>query len=125
MAAPNIAAPTNIDGKLLNTPALLASGDTTIYSVPTGKTVKFAGASITNVTAVPVTVSVSIVPSGGTASTANRVLASYPLAGLDTISHADVLGVLAGYMLGEGQFVVVNVDTASAVTMSLSGTIIS
>lgn len=125
MTTPNLLAATSLQQGLLNTPALLPSGETTIYTVATSKAVKISTASLCNTTATAVTVSVSIVPNGGAAGTSNRIVASYLLAAYDTLSQEDGLAALKGAMLGENQFVSVNVGTASAVVFTATGTVVA
>lgn len=123
MTTPNILTATALKPGQLNTPALLASGETTVYTVPTNKAIKLATAAITNTSSLAVVISVSIVPLGGTASSVNRVVSGYSLAPGDTLSQEEI-AAFNGTMLADGQFISVNAGTASAVTVNLSGTLI-
>jgi hypothetical protein len=93
--------------------------------VPTRNVVKVQTASLCNVSGSAVTVSVSVVASGGTAGATNRVISGYSLAAGDTISHEDGLSVLKELRLGPGDFISVNAGTSSAVDCVLTGEVIS
>lgn len=122
------------DFKLINslTPKTLYANfipatETTIYTSPAGTFTKISDVILTNTTASTVNnVRVSRVPTGGTASDANRVFygdmaaeSVAPTAG-QTTSRVS-LGEL-GY-LGPGDFLSVNSGTASAVSINISGSI--
>jgi hypothetical protein len=101
----------------------LASGDNAVYTVASNKAVKIGTAALCNVSASAVTISVSVVPSGGTVDGTHKVVSAYSLAAGDTISHEDGLAALKGLMLSEGCVISVNAGTASAVDCVLTGTL--
>lgn len=101
--------------------ALLTSGETTVYTVPSNKAAKILKGVIANTSAAAVTVSVSVVPSGGTAGSANRVLTGFSLAAGDST----VLTELEGIELGQNDFISVNASAGSAIAVTLSGRVYS
>lgn len=99
----------------------IATAETTQYTCPASSSVKILGATITNGYAGAVTVSLSLVKSGGVAGAGNRVLASYSIASGDSV----ILSELVGHMLGPGDFVSGIAGTASAVVLTVSGVVFS
>lgn len=67
-----------------------------------------------------VTVSVSVVPAGGTPGPVNRVVASYSLGELNTLS---LNPFLAGAILGPGDSISVNVSAPDVVVFGATGTV--
>lgn len=120
MAVPNVLALGSLTQVLLASVQLTTTAETAVYTVPVNKAVKLAQGSLCNITASPVNVSVSIVPSGGTADTTHRMINSYSLAANDTLPLGDYIG---GHMLGPGDFVSVIASTANAVDVILSGAV--
>jgi len=108
------------------TGAILASGqvaspstDATVYTVPTNCAVKITSASITNASGSAVTVSVAIVPAGGTVSNARKTLSSFPLAANDSLSLAWIVGA----HLEAGAFISANAGTGAALNYLVTGLI--
>lgn len=101
--------------------ALLATGEVTVYTVPANRAAKLLKAVLANTSAASVTVAVSVVPSGGTAGVANRVVASYALAAGDST----LLTELEGIELGAGDFVSVNSSAGTAIAAMISGRVYS
>jgi hypothetical protein len=99
----------------------LANSETTQYTTAASTTVKIASATLANTSGAAVTVSVSVVKSGGTASVSNRVLSAWPLAAGDSV----VLKELAEHVLGTGDFISAIATTAAAVSLVLSGIVFS
>jgi hypothetical protein len=117
---------TNLAGKILaSSRVATGSSDTTIYTVPGSSAVKIATFSITNTSTSAVTVSVSVVPSGGSIDGTHKVLSSYSLAANDTISSEDVLSALKGAMLDAGAFISLNVSAGAVVCYLLTGAVSS
>lgn len=116
MATPNLTAITTVTPRVLAS-SQLASGESTAYTVPTSKAAKIAKFVLTNTSASTVTVSASVVPSGGTVDGTHRVVSAYPLAAGDTIVVTEVDGV----WLGQGDFLSVNVSAGAAVDILVSG----
>lgn len=117
MATPNLLGITIVSPGILNTPAQLGSGETTVYTVGAAKAAKLATLSLCNSSASPVTVSVSLVPAGGTAGVGNRLIYNFSLAAGDTTTVSEA----AGAWLGASAFVSINVSAATAVTAILTG----
>jgi hypothetical protein len=115
---------TNLDAYIASG-QLSATTATTIYTVPASSRSKVASFSLTNVTASAVTVSVSVVPSGGTVDGTHQILSGYSLAANDTISHEDVLAAIKGAMLPTGAFVSVTAGTANAIDYLCTGAVSS
>lgn len=114
---------TSLAGKVLASSKVTATTATAVYTVPASSAVKIASAAITNITASPVTVTVSVVPSGGTVDGTHEVLHAYALAASDTISHKDVLAALDGAFLDAGAAIYVTAGTANAVDVVLTGAV--
>lgn len=107
--------------KILASGQVAATTATTLYTVPASKEAKISSFALTNTSSSTVTVSVSVVPSGGSVDGTHLVLASYSLAAYDTISHEDVLSALKGVYLDTGAFLAVTVGTANAVDYLVTG----
>lgn len=109
-------------------PQVLFSGqltnvDATLYTCPASSSVKIANASICNVSGSAVTISLSMVRSGGTLDGTHRIVApGYSLAAGDTLPLKDLL---AGHTLGPGDFVAGYASVNSAADLVLSGTVFS
>ena len=99
----------------------LANSETTQYTCPASSSVKIGSARLTNTSGGVVTVSISVVKSGGTAGNANRVLSAYSLAAGDGIS----LDELVGAYLGAGDFVSAIASAATSVSLVMSGVVFS
>jgi hypothetical protein len=113
----------NLAGKLLaGGQVSAASTDTTVYTVPGSSAIKLATFSITNVTANPVTVSVSVSATGGTISDGtHKVLSSYSLAANDSTKVTEVEGA----MLDTGAFISINASAATAINYLITGAVSS
>lgn len=121
MAAPNVLALTSLTQKLLVSAQLATTAETVVYTVPTGQAVKLSQGSLCNVTSSAVTVSLSLVQSGGTVGDGtHRVINAYSLAANDTLPLGDYLG---GHMLGDGDRIAVTASTAAAVDVVISGAV--
>lgn len=119
----NYLAATSMVGQILYSGQPSSTGETTVYTVPSNTTVKVATATLCNTsTSAAVTVGVSIVPSGGTADTTHRIVSGFSLAFGDTMSLGDYV---EGVMMGPGDFISVNVVTASLVDVVITGTVVS
>lgn len=107
--------------KILASGQISATTSTTLYTVPASKEAKIGSFSLTNTSSSAVTLSVSVVPSGGMTDGTHLVLVSYSLAAYDTISHEDVLSALKGVYLDTGAFLAVTASTANAVDYLVTG----
>ncbi len=113
---------TNLAGKILASGRVApASTDTTVYTVPALSAVKVATAVLCNTSGSPATISVSVVPSGGTVDGTHKVVHNYVLAAGDSMPLPEV----AGAMLDAGAYVSVNSSIAAAVTYLLTGVVSS
>lgn len=120
MPTPNVLTLTSLTQALLVSQQLTSTAETTVYTVPANKAVKIAQGSLCNTSGAQVSVSVSLVPSGGTADGTHRVIAGALLDPHDTLSLADYLG---GHMLGAGDFISVIASTANVVAVVISGAV--
>lgn len=116
MTTPNLSAITTVTPKVLAA-AQLASGEVTAYTVPASKAAKLATCTITNVSVSSVVVSMSVVPSGGTASTSNRILSGFTLVAGDSIRVDDV----AGMWMGDSDFISINSGAATSIDVVITG----
>jgi len=91
------------------------TGETTQYTTAVSTTTIVKNIVICNTTATERTLSLSAVPSGNSAGTANRILASYPIAPYLT-AFIDVHIVLE-----TGDFLSSIASAASAITVTISG----
>lgn len=98
-----------------------ANSEITVHTVTAGTQEKISTAVLCNTGAAAATVSVSLVPSGGTAGTTNRVIAAFPLASGDSTSIPE----LQGAMLPAGAFITINSNVANAVDYSITGAVSS
>lgn len=116
MATPNLLSITAVNPKSLAS-AQLASGDTAVYTVPAGKAAKIATAVLANISASPVVVSVSLVPSGGSSDGTHRVISGYSLAAGDSIKVDELVGA----WMGSGDFLSINAAAGAAVDVTVTG----
>lgn len=87
----------------------------TVYTVPGATTVKLASIVLCNTTTSSATVTISVVPLGGTAGVANRIASSLSVgANATTVIETPV------YM-NAGDFIAALQGTASAITVTVSG----
>lgn len=87
----------------------------TVYTVPASTTVKLASVAICNTTGSSATLTLSVVPSGGTAGTGNRFMAAY------TVRPNDTVIVDSAVYMNAGDFIAALQGTASALTITISG----
>lgn len=120
MPAPNVLSLASLTQALLVSQQVTSTTEATVYTVPANKAVKIGQGTLCNVTASPVTISVSVIPSGGTADGTHRVISGYTLAANDTLPLGEYLG---GHMLGPGDFISVLAGTANAVDVVISGAV--
>lgn len=95
----------------------LANSETTQITAAASTTVTIKGATLCNNSGSTVNVSVSVVKSGGTAGSSNRVISVYPLAAGDTL----IAKQISAHELGTGDFISAIASSASAVVFVLSG----
>lgn len=100
----------------------LAATETTQYPCPSNSATKISNAVLTNTSGSAVTVSISLVKSGGTAGNSNRILYSYSLASNDSLSLNDVL---KDSLLGPGDFISAIASAATSVAFVMTGTVSS
>lgn len=123
MPTPDFKQATTLLGKILASGQVPATTATTIYTVPASSAVKIATFGIVNTTSAAVTVTASVVPSGGAIDGTHQVLSNYSLAAYDTISSEDVLSIVKGAFLDAGAFIAITAGTATAVDYLLTGAV--
>jgi len=116
MATPNLNSITTVIPKVLAS-AQLSSGDNTVYTVGASKAAKLAKLVLANVSVSAVTVSASIVPSGGTVDGTHKIVAAYSLAAGDSTVITEVENI----WLGAGDFISVNASAATSINVLASG----
>jgi hypothetical protein len=99
--------------------AVLTTSDVSLYVVPTGTTIKLTEIVLTNTTASGVTVSISLVPSGGTAGVTNRIFEQVPVAAYSTILIGDL-----GEVMPTGEFLAAKASVAASVNLRANGEIV-
>lgn len=105
---------------MANTPKRLYQGqpgtaETTLYTVPASVSTIIKEIILCNTTSTAATISISAVPSGGTAGVANRIIAGFSVAANDTKT------VPLSTVLNTGDFLSALQGTASAITVTTSG----
>lgn len=100
---------------LAETQAVPASA-TTLYTAPVGTRTYIDKLTLTNTAGAPATVVVNIVPSGGSAATANAVTASQTIAANGVYTFPEI----AGHILNPGDFVSVT-PSATGCNARMSG----
>lgn len=110
----NLAAPTTINRARLyqGQPATSAG---TAYTVPASTDVKVTSIVLCNTTSSSATVTISVVPSAGTAAASNRVVSALALAGNETVTLDTPVHMTAGDFISALQ------GTSSAITVTISG----
>jgi hypothetical protein len=112
----------NLLGKILaSSQVAAATTDTTVYTVPAASAVKVATAALSNVGTVAVTVSVSVVPSGGTVDGTHKIVPDFSLA----VNDSTTLPEIAGAMLDAGAFISIKASVAASVNYLLTGSVSS
>ena len=91
------------------------TSEATLYTVPASTNAKVTEVIIANTSSSPATVSLSAVPSGGTAGVTNRLFASLSVNG-NSIVVMDM-----SVFLGSGDFLSGIQATSGAITLTISG----
>lgn len=101
----------------------LGTSETTLYTCPANTSAKIMNASLCNTTSSPVTVSLSLVKSGGTVGDGtHRIVSGFSLPANDTLALNDLLG---GHVLGPGDKIAAVAGTATAVDAVISAVVFS
>jgi hypothetical protein len=119
MAGNNIIVAASLSPQIIRSTYLPITTEAAQYTVPASTSVKVATATICNVTASAVTVSLSLCPTGGSLDGTHRILNSYSLPANDTLE----LSMLKGAMLGPGDIIGGLAGTASAVVLVVTATV--
>jgi hypothetical protein len=120
MASPNLLALTSLQEVLLSVHCPATTGAEVAYVVPAGESVKVTTAILCNNSGAAVTVNLHVVPAGDSPAAANKVIANYSIGAYDTVNLTDTLG---GLMIGEGDGIQIQIGTANAVVLTLSGAV--
>jgi hypothetical protein len=118
--------PQNLLQATSNMPAVLFAKQLTAaeaaqYTAPANSAVKIISAVLCNTSAANATISVSVVPTGGTAGPANRILSSFTLAPADSLTLTEIEGA----MLGPGDSISAISSVASVVSFVVTGAVSS
>ncbi|GAB3776826.1 L-lysine 2,3-aminomutase [Nocardioides ginsengisegetis] len=116
MATPNLTAITTVTPKILAS-AQMASGDNAAYTVPANKAAQIKTMVLSNVSGAAVTITVSVIPSGGSVDGTHKVVSGYSLASNDSTTISEVVGS----WLGAGDKVNVNAAAATAIDCVITG----
>jgi hypothetical protein len=111
---------TTMVGQILYSGRIAGTSAVSVYTVPTGKTVKVATGTVCNTSGSAVNVTVGLLKSGDTADGTHEVIHTYPLAAGDTLSLTEHIG---GAMLNEGEAVSVTAGTGAALDVVLTGAV--
>lgn len=122
MANPAIQDVLHTYGQILYSGQLGTTSATSVYTVPSGKTVKVSQGSICNTSGAPVTVSLALLKSGDTADGTHQVISAYLLAAGETLALKDYIG---GAMLAEAEAISVTAGTASVIDVVITGAVSS
>lgn len=87
----------------------------TVYTVPASTNVKLESMILCNTTSTAATITMSVVPSGGTAGVTNRIMSGQPVA-----ANSMVPFDIHAYMV-TGDFIAALQGTSSAITVTISG----
>lgn len=109
-------------GQILFSGQLSTTAATSVYTVPTSKTVKLAQGTICNTSGSTVNVTVQVLKSGDTADGTHSIVSAYPLAAGDTLALKDYLG---GAFLAEAEAISVTASTANVIDVVLTGAVSS
>lgn len=105
-----------VTSKVLRQGILLPDSQTTQYTSTGVKTI-IDGASVCNISASPVDLSINLVAAGGSADSSNRILLDKTIAAGET----DLLPELRGRRLDVGDFVSTDASAASALAFRMEG----
>lgn len=118
MPTQNLAAVTSLLPQVLVS-QYVANTETTQFTGAANSGNKISSATLANTSGSAVTVSVSVVKSGGTAGASNRVIPGYSIAPGDSV----VLTWLVDVLLGPGDFISAIASAASAVALVITGAV--
>lgn len=88
---------------------------TTLYTAPASTTTLIKNIILCNTTSSDANITISLVPSGGSAGTTNRIMSALTVKATDTVSM-DLSGILA-----TGDFISALQGTSSAITLHITG----
>lgn len=105
--------------KLVNLPNLTGTSETTLYTVPASTTAIVKQIVIANVTASANTVGVSLVATGATAGTINRIFFD------QSVAAGAVIVLDLSQVLNTGDFISAKTTVAAAFNIHVSGVLIT
>jgi hypothetical protein len=109
-------------GQILYSGQITPTSATTIYTVPASTAVKISQGTMCNTSASAVTVSLSLVPSGGTDNGTHSVVSGYSLIAGDTLPLSTYI---KDVMMGPGDFISVVVSAANVIDVVITGAVSS
>lgn len=104
--------------KILCSTQLAGTGAATVYTVPALRATVVKHGVVCNTGGVIVNVTLSIVPSGGTADGTHRVLSAVPVAAGDSFPLGPYI---AGACLGPGDFISAQASVAAVLDIVITG----
>jgi hypothetical protein len=102
------------------TQAVLTTSDVTLYTVPGATSIILKEIILTNTTAASATVSISIVPSAGSAGVSNRIFEQVAVPAFTSVIIGDVAEVMP-----TGEFISAKSSAATTITIRASGVTIT
>jgi hypothetical protein len=120
VAVPNLLSPNKITQGIVVSTQLSSTSATSVYTVPSNSSATIKHGVLCNTSASAVTVSLSVVPSGGTASASNRIISGVSLPANSSIS---LKNYLEGAQLGAGDFISVTASVVDVLTVVLTGVV--
>lgn len=123
MAAPNLNNATSVTMELLYAGQLATAAEITVYTVPANKSVLISTISLANINTVSAVIAISLVPSGGTATSLNRIRPDFVLGAGETITQDDLLAGFRGAMLSDGSFISISTSLATSINVHITGTV--
>lgn len=94
--------------------------DTTMYTAPTNSRVYIDKLTVTNPTAGALTITVNLVPSGGSVASTNVITSAYSIAAGGSYTFPEIVG----HILGAGAFISA-VGSAAGLNMRASGRVMT
>lgn len=122
MAGTDLLAATHLTPQVLYSGQLPDAADHALFTVPAAESAVVKHAVACNTSGASVTLTVSIVPSGGAADGTHRVLSAMPIAAGDSLPLTDLLGEAC---LGTGDSIHAQASAATAIDLVITGVVAS
>jgi len=119
MSGSNLLAATAVSPKVLYSSQLTTTADVAIYTVGAGLSAVIKHGTVCNTSGSAATITLKIIPSGGSVDGTHAVVSAYSLAAGDTLS---LTGYLTGCCLGPGDSIHAQAGTANVLDVIITGT---